>query len=207
MGADMTLHCIPACKLTSRRIASIERLIESIPSDDADLCELIDQLGYETAAQAKQSLLQECLDGQGQHRQIVTLHIPGCPYLLRAAGGLSWGAPPSEGFTTLEHVERGPQLRMLLEEFAREDFGKLRAEAAGTRVDAADQNVAVVLASRQIGSELFHYGGLAEALAAIERLVRATEQRGDGIERLIGIVVNPGQSFGDRSAAASGRNL
>ncbi len=204
MGADMTLHCVPACELTPRRIANIEQLFQSIPEDDVDLCELMDQLGYETVAQARRCLLRECLDGQAEHRQIVTLHIPGCSYLLRAAGGLSWGDPPSEGYTTLEHVERCPQLRALLEQFAREDFWKLRAEAVQNTLATARQDVTVVLVSQQLGSEHFHYDGLAEALAAIERLVIAAEQECDGIERRIGILVNPDQLNPDPKAVADG---
>lgn len=202
MGADMTLHCVPACETTPQRIANIEHVIRSIPDDDVDLRDLIDQLDYETAAQAKSCLLRECLDGQAEHRQIVTLHIPGCPYLVRAAGGLSWGDSPSEGYTTLEHVERSPQLRALLEQFACDDFQKLRAEAAASLQGAAHQNVTVVLTSPLRGSEYLHFDAIAGALAAIERLVIAAEGKRDGIERLIGIVVNPGCSYLDPRAVA-----
>jgi hypothetical protein len=206
MGADMTLHCVPACELTPRRIANIEQLIQSIPGDDVDLCELMDQLGYKTVEQAKRCLLRECLNGQSEHRQIVTLHIPGCSYLLRAAGGLSWGDPPNEGYTTLEHVERCPQLRVLMEQFAREDFQALRLEAAEETLVDARQDVTVILTSQELGSEIFRYDSVAEALAAIERLASAAEQLDDGIERLIGIVVNPGQSFEVPRAGAGSRN-
>lgn len=135
MGADMMLCCVPACELTPERIVQIEQFVRGIPADDTDLQELMEQLGYDDGPAAKEGLLQAGLSSQDENREIVTLHIPDCPYLVRAAGGLSWGDPPSEGYTALEHIERCPLLWQLLEEFAREDALATQARSSKSRQD------------------------------------------------------------------------
>ena len=62
-------------------------------------------LGYEDPAEAKRQIVKNGLESQSEDRETTNLHIPGCPYLVRVAGGLSWGDPPSEAYTVLEHVE------------------------------------------------------------------------------------------------------
>lgn len=121
MGADMTLHCAPACDLAPKRVKRIKQVVRAIPDDDVDLCELMESLGYDDPAEAKRQIVKCGLESQGEDREVTNLHIPGCPYPVRVAGGLSWGDPPSEAYTVLEHIERCPQLWQLLEEFARED--------------------------------------------------------------------------------------
>lgn len=133
MGADMTVACAPACDLTAKRTKRIKQVVRAIRDDDEDLCELMDALGYDDAANAKKCLLQMCQESQHEDRQITTLHLPGCPYPVRVAGGLSWGDPPSEAYTVLEHVARCPQLWQVLEEFAREDAVALIAASPSDR--------------------------------------------------------------------------
>ena len=117
----MTLYCAPACDLTPERIQRIEQVIEAIPEDDEDLRQLMEALQYDEAEYAKDCILEHCLDSQSDDREVATISLPGCPYRVRVAGGLSWGDPPSAACTVLEHVERCPQIWQLLEEYARED--------------------------------------------------------------------------------------
>src|SRR2546426_12531680 len=118
MGADMVLCCAPACKLTPERLKQIEQVVLAIPGDDPDLIELMERLGYEDAVKAREGILCECRISQEEHREIATLHLPGCSYQVRAAGGLTWGDPPSDGYVTLEHVSLCPQLWELVQDFA-----------------------------------------------------------------------------------------
>jgi len=54
-----------------------------------------------------------------------------------------------------------------------------------------DDMVIVRMVSEEFGVEQFEYDTTASALAGIKRLVAEAEAQGDGVERLIGIVVNP----------------
>lgn len=177
MGADMTAACAPACDLTANRTKRIKQVIRSIRKDDEDLRDLMESLGYDDAEHAKKCLLQMCQASQREDRQITTLHLPGCPYPVRVAGGLSWGDPPSESYTVLEHVARCPQLWQVLEEFAREDGLAASLDSAGAAATLVKSpNVTVIITSDELGHEHFHYGSLAEALCAIQRLVVASQQ-------------------------------
>jgi ribulose-5-phosphate 4-epimerase/fuculose-1-phosphate aldolase len=122
MGADMTLYCAPACDLTPPRIERLALVIRSIPDEDPNLTELMESLGYDDPEYAKACILEKCQASQYESRDVITIGIPGCPYLIRASGGLSWGDDPTEAFAILEHVERCPQAWQVLEEFAREDL-------------------------------------------------------------------------------------
>ena len=198
MGADMTLACAPACDLTPRRVKHIEQVVQAIPDADEDLCELMESLGYDDPAHAKRQILRCGLESQEEGREVTTLHIPGCPYPVQVSGGLSWGDPPTESYTVLEHVARCPQLWQVLEEFARADVAAAALRLTSTHTVAAEsQNVLVVMTSDEFGNEHFHYPSLTEAVGAVRRLVLATEQQLDGGERLIGIAVNPGKRYGD----------
>ena len=127
MGADMTLYCAPACDLTPPRIEQIKEVIRAIPDDDEGLCELMDDLGYRDAEHTRQCIIDRCQASQSEDREIVTLTLPGCPYQVRAAGGLTWGDPPSAAYTVLMHVEHCPQAWQILEQFAREDLNAASA--------------------------------------------------------------------------------
>jgi hypothetical protein len=198
MGADMTLHCAPACDLTPQRIKRIKQVVRAIPEDDEDLRELMALMQYDKSAEAKRRLVKYGLESQYEDREITNLYIPGCPYLVRVAGGLSWGDPPSEAYTVLEHVQRCPQLWQVLEEFAREDVLAAELVNSGTPATGArPRDITVILASGEFGNEHLHYDSVHTALAAVERLVATAVQGADGIERLIGIVVNPGEEYGD----------
>ena len=198
MGADMTLQCAPACDLTPQHVKRIKQVVRDIPVGDVDLRELMESLGYDNPAEAKRQIVKNGRESQSEDREITNIHIPGCPYVVRVAGGLSWGDPPSEAYTVLEHVQRCPQLWQVLEEFARED---MRAPEQGRSNKHSrmrkQRTVAVILASDLFGHEHFHCGSLPEALATIERLTLAVDEQADGIERLIGIVVNPGKRYGE----------
>ena len=203
MGADMTLHCAPACDLSPKRIKRIKQVVRAIPDDDVDLHELMDLMGYDDPTQAKRFILKNGIESQYEDCQISTLNLPGCPYDVRVAGGLSWGDPPSEAYTVLEHVERCPQLWQVLEEFAREDaLAMTMASSDRPDQDSVPRDVTVVLTSDEFGNQHFHFASVAEALGTIERLVLAAKQQADGIERLIGIVVNPGEQYGDPKQVA-----
>jgi len=131
MGADMTLCCAPACDLTLERLQRLEQVIRAIPDDDPDLRELMEALGYNEAECAKECVLEKCKESQYESRDIITLHLPGCPYPVQVSGGLSWGDVPTESYAVLEHVERCPQAWQVMEEFAREDFQAARSPKPG----------------------------------------------------------------------------
>ena len=143
MGADMTLCCAPAFRLTPERQQRIDDIVRGIPEEGDDLKELMEQLGYESATDARQGILRACRTAQDEHREIVTLNLPGCAYHVRAAGGLSWGDPPSEGCAALRHLELCPPLWQLLEKFARQD-------ALITCEDPADMAVGVASGRRRV---------------------------------------------------------
>jgi hypothetical protein len=151
MGADMTPACAPACDLTPQRTKRIKQVVRAISNDDEDVCVLMEQLNYDRPADAKRRIIQCGLESQQDDRQITTLHIPGCPYPVRVAGGLSWGDPPSEAYTVLEHVARCPQLWEVLEEFAREDT--VAANASSSRDQAVGLKLADSLTILEIRKE------------------------------------------------------
>lgn len=127
MGADMTLFCAPSCDLTPERIQRLDQAIRAIPDNDAEFCELMEQLGYDNPEYAKQCIIEKCQESQHESRDVTTLCIPGCPYQLRVTGGLSWGDDPTEACAIFEHVERCPQAWQLMEEFAREDLAAAKS--------------------------------------------------------------------------------
>ena len=198
MGADMTLASAPACELTPQRVKQIQQVVQAIPDADEDFRELMEALGYDDPAQAKSQVMQCGMESQEEGREITTLHFPGCPYPVHISGGPSWGDPPTESYTVLEHVARCPQLWQVLEEFARADAAAAALRLTSTHTVAAESlNVLVVMTSDEFGNEHFHYPSLTEAVGAVRRLVLAAEQQFDGVERLIGIAVNPGKRYGD----------
>ena len=56
--------------------------------------------------------------------------------------------------------------------------------------DDTDNRIKVRLSSAEFGNDAFYYDTMPEALAGIERLVADAKAQDDGIERIIGIVVN-----------------
>jgi hypothetical protein len=127
MGADMTLHCAPACDLTPERIRRLEQVIRAIPDDDPDFCELMETLGYDDPEYAKGCIIEKCQESQYESRDVTTLSLPGCPYNVQVSGGLSWGDVPTESYAVLEHVECCTQAWQIMEEFAREDYQAARS--------------------------------------------------------------------------------
>ncbi len=115
MGADMTLACAPACDLMPQRVKQIQQVVQAIPETDEDFRELMESLGYDDPAQAKNQIMRCSVESQEEGREVTTLHLPGCPYPVHVSGGLSWGDPPTESYTVLEHVARCPQLWQVLE--------------------------------------------------------------------------------------------
>jgi hypothetical protein len=204
MGADMTLACAPACNLTPQRVRHVEQVVRAIPDADEDLRELMEALSYDDAAQAKRQIIQCSLESQEEGREVTTLHVQGYPYPLQVSGGLSWGDPPTELYTVLEHVARCPQLWQVLEEFARADAVAAALKLTSSLAPAAEpRNFIVVMSSDKVGTEHFHYPSLREALGAIRRLVCATRQRADGSVRWIGILVNADESSGGQMYGAN----
>jgi len=57
--------------------------------------------------------------------------------------------------------------------------------------------VTVRMSSEAYGSEEFEYEDMDQALAGIRRLAAEAESAGDGVERVIGVVVNAGDCDGD----------
>jgi hypothetical protein len=57
----------------------------------------------------------------------------------------------------------------------------------------------VRMTSEVFGSEEFEYDDLDQALDGIRRLVVEAEALGDGVERVIGVVVNAGDGDGDEN--------
>lgn len=57
--------------------------------------------------------------------------------------------------------------------------------------------VTVRMASEVFGSEEFEYDDMDQAVDGIRRLVADAEAQGDGVERVIGVVVNAGDCDGD----------
>lgn len=63
--------------------------------------------------------------------------------------------------------------------------------------------VTVRMSSEAYGNEEFEYEDMDQALAGIRRLVAEAESAGDGVERVIGVVVNAGDCGGDEDGLDS----
>jgi len=59
--------------------------------------------------------------------------------------------------------------------------------------------VTVRMSSEVFGNEEFEYEDMDQAVDGIRRLVEKAESLGDGIERVIGVVVNAGDGDGDEN--------